>query len=405
MSSNDPQADAAVLRHRAEALIRGEAAPAPEHLMAFSPEAMRTMLHELQVHQIELEMQNEELRRTQLELQVSRTHYFDLFELTPVAYCLLDETGLILEANLTAVTLLGVTRNVLVKRPLSLFILEKDLGKFFQNLKQLLGAAESLVCDVRMVKANGTQFWAHLDSVAVNGTDGAAVCRVTFSDISKLKQAEAALQRAHDELEQRVAERTEKLQQANEILLTEITQRKQAEWALQERVKELECLHKISAIKLQPDISFIEQMEGIVELIPAAWQFPEITAARITLKEETYQTKNFRETPWIQVQEVMVNGSPIGRLEVCYLEVRPASDEGPFMFQERNLIEIIAERIGENYARRQMEALQHESEERYEKLAAQTGTIAWKVDAQGLYTYISPVAELSGADGSNHAAL
>jgi PAS domain-containing protein len=84
------------------------------------------LLHELQEHQIELEMQNEELRRTQVELKALQSRYFDLFDLAPVGYVILSENGLIVEANLTAATLLGVARNALVNQPLTRFFLPED---------------------------------------------------------------------------------------------------------------------------------------------------------------------------------------------------------------------------------------------------------------------------------------
>ncbi|MEI6308742.1 MAG: PAS domain-containing protein, partial [bacterium] len=93
-----------------------------QELEALSPEETRQMLHELRVHQIELEMQNEELRRAQEELNISRARYFDLYDLVPVGYCTLSEKGLILEANLAAATLLGVSRGALVKQLISRFI-------------------------------------------------------------------------------------------------------------------------------------------------------------------------------------------------------------------------------------------------------------------------------------------
>lgn len=98
------------LRRQAEEIARGNAGQSPENIATLSPEETRRMLHELRVHQIELEMQNEELCRAQVELSAAKARYFDLYDLAPVGYCTISEQGLILQANLTAATLLGVAR-------------------------------------------------------------------------------------------------------------------------------------------------------------------------------------------------------------------------------------------------------------------------------------------------------
>jgi len=113
--TGSPEADAGqALRKRAEALAGERAGEMLEDLEAPPLDVALRALHELRVHQIELEMQNEELRRTQQELEASRERYFDLYDLAPVGYFTLSEQGLILEANLTAAKLLGVARSALV---------------------------------------------------------------------------------------------------------------------------------------------------------------------------------------------------------------------------------------------------------------------------------------------------
>ena len=107
---DDRPGNYAKLRWQAEEILREKGTWSPEKLGTLSPEETRQTLHELCVHQIELEMQNEELRRTQVELDDARARYFDLYDLAPVGYCTISEKGLIQEANLTAATLLGVTR-------------------------------------------------------------------------------------------------------------------------------------------------------------------------------------------------------------------------------------------------------------------------------------------------------
>ena len=138
MTSKDNRPEqAAELRRQAEEIAREKAAQSPENLEALSPEETRQTLHELRVHQIELEMQNEELRRAQAELDAARARYFDLYDLAPVGYCTLSEKGLILEANLTAATLLGVARGALVKQPITRFILKEDQDIYYLHRKQL----------------------------------------------------------------------------------------------------------------------------------------------------------------------------------------------------------------------------------------------------------------------------
>ncbi len=191
------------LRERAEEIARKRSTLSPDRLEDLSPEEARRTLHELQVHQIELEMQNEELRRTQEQLEASRARYFDLYDLAPIGYCTVSKAGLILEANLTAATLLGVARGVLVKQPLSRFILEEAQDVYYLHRKQVFATGDPQECELRMVHADGTVFWAHLATCAVPDTDGVSTkCRVVMSDITQRKLAEEEKARLEDQLRQ-----------------------------------------------------------------------------------------------------------------------------------------------------------------------------------------------------------
>ena len=95
-------------------------------MTTLSREEMGELIHELEVYTIELEMQNDELCAAQEELEISRRCYFDLYNIAPVGYCVLNENGVILDLNLTAVTLLGRIRSDLINRPISMFILKAD---------------------------------------------------------------------------------------------------------------------------------------------------------------------------------------------------------------------------------------------------------------------------------------
>ena len=188
--SGQPPADATSLRQRAEAQVRSIVSPA---LSAQSPEEIQQMLHELRVHQIELEMQNEELRTAQALIEAGRVRYFEYYDLAPVGYCTVSEKGLILEANLTAATLLGTARSALLKQPLSSFILKEDQDICYLHRKQLLATGEAQDCELRLLRPDGTHFWAHLAGIAAQADDGAPVCRITLSDITARKRAEEVL--------------------------------------------------------------------------------------------------------------------------------------------------------------------------------------------------------------------
>ena len=197
MTSKDSQPeDAAELRRQAEKIVREKAARMLEDPEALSPEETRQTLHELQVHQIELEMQNEELRRAQAELDASRARYFDLYDLAPVGYFSLSEHGLILEANLTAAGLLGAARGALAKQPITRFILKEDQDVYYRHRKQLFAAGTPQVCELRMLRADAAPFWARLEATALqDGESGEPVCRVVVSDITDRKRAEEASRR------------------------------------------------------------------------------------------------------------------------------------------------------------------------------------------------------------------
>ena len=186
-STGSAEADSGkALRERAEALAGG----IPENLEVLSPEKARRGLHELRVHQIELEMQNEELRRTQEELEVSRARYFDLYDLAPVGYFTLSEQGLILEANLTAARLLGAARATLVKQPLSRFILPGDQDIHYRHRRQLQETGAPQSWELRLLRKDSEPFWARVEATTAQDADGAAVWRVVVSDITESKRTE-----------------------------------------------------------------------------------------------------------------------------------------------------------------------------------------------------------------------
>ena len=189
VAANSPHA----VRRQAEARLLKKAAQILDSSEPLSPEQTRQTLHELQVHQIELEMQNEELRDAQATLDFERARYFDLYDLAPVGYCTVSEEGLIEQANLTVASLLGTTRHELLKQRWTRFIHREDADLYYLHRKKLLESGESQSCELRMIKNDGTQFWGQWAATVSHVADGKPELRTVLSDITARHQAEDAL--------------------------------------------------------------------------------------------------------------------------------------------------------------------------------------------------------------------
>lgn len=125
--------------------------------------------------------------------------------------------------------------------------------------------------------------------------------------------------------------------------------------ALTERIKELNCLYQCYRLIDLPGISLAQLARELVNIIPASWQYPESTCARISIGEEQYFSKNFSNTEWMQQSPIVVGGQPVGSIEVCYLGQHPTLDEGPFMKEERTLLDTLAGIVGHFIERRHTE--------------------------------------------------
>jgi diguanylate cyclase (GGDEF)-like protein/PAS domain S-box-containing protein len=151
------------------------------------------LLHELQVHQIELEMQNEELQRTQLALEEARDRYRDLYEFAPVGYFALTDKVLISEVNLTGATMLGEVRKRLLQRRFARFVIPADSDRFHRLIGSALRHGEREACDLGIRRADGSVIQAQLDCVRVSAVDQPPTARLILTDITQRKRAEAEL--------------------------------------------------------------------------------------------------------------------------------------------------------------------------------------------------------------------
>lgn len=156
--------------------------------------ALSRTLFELQTHQFELQMQNEELKQAHQELDASRAKYFDLYDLAPVGYITLSTKGMILDANLTAASLLNAKRNDLVKYPLSRFILEEDQAINYAHLKRLFKTRTPQMCELRVVGKNGALRWVRIDAKVEQSNNGTPVFWETLTDITERKQHDRELE-------------------------------------------------------------------------------------------------------------------------------------------------------------------------------------------------------------------
>ena len=346
---------AAELRLRAEELARD------------SFRGTESDLYELRVHQIELEMQNEELHRARIELDVELARYFDFYNLAPVGYVTLSEQGLILESNLTVASMLGIERGALVNQPFPRFIFKEDADIFYLLRKALFETFAAQACDLRLLKTDGIQrvVWTHVDMTIAQEADGKPVCRVTLSDITARKLAERNLQQAHNELEQRVAERTESLRD-------EINERKRVE----ETLRESEARFRAVVEHSSNGVVFMSAEREIGYVSPTYPKFLGYTPQEMVghfgmeyvyPEDLPFTAKAFRE----------LLQTPAGKVIVEY---RLQRKDSSYCWVETTAVNLLADPYVQAVVlnqrdiseRKQAEVAQHDSEERYRTLAEAT---------------------------------
>jgi len=192
---------AAFLRAEAEKRLAGPSGAKPER----EGKTHEEIVYELDVHQIELEMQNEALRKTQLDLEESRDRYADLYDFAPVGYFTFKHRGVIDEVNLTGASLLGVERKKLLNRGFGRFVAEEDLARWDRYLSDVYQNMEKQICELLLRRNDGSSFYAHLESVRVDLGNGTSVVRSIVSDITGRKQAEEQIMALIEKLNHQVA--------------------------------------------------------------------------------------------------------------------------------------------------------------------------------------------------------
>ena len=164
-----------------------------------SPQALRELLQNLRLHQIELKMQNDELRRTQADLDTAQARYFDFYDLAPVGYVTVSVKALILQANLTTAAMLGLHRAQVIGKAFPSFIVASDADSYYLLCQQALASGSAQSCELRMHKSDGNAFWVNLNAIAATGDNGTTVVRIVLNDITARKRLEEYLTRSESD--------------------------------------------------------------------------------------------------------------------------------------------------------------------------------------------------------------
>ena len=248
------------------------------------------------------------------QLQNSEKQYRTLFETAPNGICQLNQEGIILITNVAFQQLLGYTDEELIGTSITKFIDPDHMEDHAKALK-LLAESGKFYSESAVVNKNGAQI-----PVEIKGSMSMYQGQITMLGI-----------------------------------VTDITDRKQAEEQIRERMKELQAFYSLSQITEREGITLDKLYREFVNILPKSWQHTEIACARIVINDSEFRSKNFSESKWMQSAPLKVNSAVVGKIEVCYLKEKPEQDEGPFLKEERQLIDAITERLGHITERKQAE--------------------------------------------------
>lgn len=227
------------LRRRAEKrLVETHPNPQKSHLQ--NNQDPLKLIHELQVHQIELEMQNEELMQARTEIEAGLERYSELYDFAPVGYFTLSGDGIIREVNLTGAALLGRDRSLLINMPFGFFISDEAQSTFLTFLRRVYEGCKRESCEVMISRIKDNPRYVQIEGTVGNtGKNKESQCLMAVLDITEKKLVEEELSRYRDNLEEIVKKRTTELERKNKILEEEITERERAEEALLKSAEEI----------------------------------------------------------------------------------------------------------------------------------------------------------------------
>jgi diguanylate cyclase (GGDEF)-like protein/PAS domain S-box-containing protein len=188
MKAESYSTDVESLRRQAEARLA-------QGVEAHAGVSSENLLHELEVHQIELEMQNEALRQSQFELEKSRDRYMDFYDFSPIGYITLDEIGLITELNLTGAAMLGMERNKIRYQRFSAFVTPEYQDHWYRNFQTALVTEEVISCELSLQRQDGNRFFARIDSLRLNTKGESPTVRLVLTDITERIKSEEEIRK------------------------------------------------------------------------------------------------------------------------------------------------------------------------------------------------------------------
>jgi PAS domain S-box-containing protein len=266
----------------------------------------------------ELEQRVKELEAAETKDKKSEEAIHSLFDLSIDMLCLADIDGYFRHINQAFEKTLGYSIKEILEQPFIHFVHPDDVDSTMAQVKKLSQNEAVVSFENRYRCKDGSYKWLSWTS-RPNPEEG--ITYAVARDITERKLAEGSL-------------------------------RKQT-YELGERIKELDCLYGISHLVEEDGISLEKILQATADLLPPAWQYSEITCARITVKDQQFKTQNFRKTTWNQSEDIFVHSDRVGVVEVYYLEEKPEIDEGPFLKEERKLIDAVGKRLGRIIERRQ----------------------------------------------------
>ena len=266
-----------------------------------------------------------------------------------------DSLGNVIVWNRTAQNMFGYQEAEAIGKPITFLMPARYRDAHSKGLERLRATGESNIIgktvELHGLRKDGQEFPLELSGATWQSGQGTFYGGI-IRDITRRKQAEEALRKAHAELETRVQERTEELSRTNAELKQEINAHQQAEKQKQrllqdlaERVKELTVLHRTARLLQNEQKTGMELLQEIAGILPPAWQYPEVAAARVMFDGAEYTTPNFSPTPWKLCAAFTTPDGKHGAVEIVYLEERPEEVEGPFLAEERSLINSVAEML------------------------------------------------------------